>query len=708
MPLRNLSYPPTRVVDQVDDYHRTRVADPYRWLEDVDSPETLAWIAAQNALTFAYLEALPAREPIRERLTALWDYPKASAPLRRGDHFFEFRNSGLQNQSVLYVLDAPGSEGRPLLDPNLLSEDGTVALTNWAPSRDGGWLAYAISASGSDWQSWRVRDVATGDDLPDQIEWSKFSGAAWRRDGSGFYYGGYDPPAPGEAYAGLNYYQKVYFHRLGTPQAEDPLIYERPDQKEWGFGPIVTWDGDYLVLSVSQGTDTRNRVFYRALEAPEGEGSLPAGVAVGAEPSENGFVELIPELEAAYHFVGSDGPVFYFRTDLDAPRGRLIAIDVTRPARSHWRTLIPEREAVLEGVSLFNEQFVALYLQDAHHVLGRYAKDGAFLGAIELPALGALIGLTGRREDAELFFQFNSFVYPPVVYRYDFARDTSEVVATAPVAFDPAPYTTRQAFATSKDGTRVPIFLVHRRDLLRDGQNPTLLYGYGGFDVSLTPGFSVSRLVWLEMGGVLAVANLRGGGEYGEAWHRAGMLANKQNVFDDFIACAEYLIAEGYAAPAKLAIQGGSNGGLLVAACMLQRPELFGAVQPAVGVLDMLRFHKFTIGWAWVSDYGSADDPAQFRTLYAYSPLHNLKPGTRYPATLITTGDHDDRVVPGHSFKFAAALQAAQAGDAPILIRIQTKTGHGMGKPTSLLIAEQADVWAFLVDALGVSVTLRA
>jgi prolyl oligopeptidase len=400
--------------------------------------------------------------------------------------------------------------------------------------------------------------------------------------------------------------------------------------------------------------------------------------------------------------VGNDGPVFYFRTDLDAPRGRLIAIDITRPAREAWRTLIPEREEVLEGVSLLNEQFVAFYLRDAHHVLERYGKDGAFLGAIALPGLGSLLSLTGRREDAEMFYQFNSFVDPPAVYRYDFTTDTSVRLAGATVAFDPAPYTTNQVFATSKDGTRVPMFLVHRRDLVRDGRNPTLLYGYGGFDISLTPGFSVSRLVWLELGGVLAVANLRGGGEYGEAWHRAGMRENKQNVFDDFIACAEYLVAGGYTAPAKLAIQGGSNGGLLVAACMVQRPELFGAVQPAVGVLDMLRFHRFTIGWAWASDYGSADDPDQFRTLYAYSPLHNLKPGARYPATLITTGDHDDRVVPGHSFKFAAALQAAQAGDAPVLIRIQTKTGHGLGKPTTLQIEEQADIWAFLLDALGV------
>jgi len=685
--MTRLVYPDTRTVDQVDDYHGTLVADPYRWLEDTDSPETRAWIEQQNAVTFSFLESIPARDAIRKRLTALWDFPKAWAPLKRGERYFQLRNSGLQNQDVLHVLDALDAEARVLLDPNTLSSDGTVAMTNWSVSEDGRRLAYAISASGSDWLTWRVRDVDSGEDLPDVIEWSKFSDAAWLPDGSGFYYSRYDAPEAGQAYAGVNTYHKVYLHRLGEPQSQDRLIYERPDQKEWGFGAHVTEDGRYLILFVWQGTDTRNRLFYQGLQT-------------GGE-----FVELIRELEAAYHFVGNDGPVFYFRTDLDAPRGRLIAIDTASPSRENWRTLIPESDDVLESVKMVHDQFVALYLHDAYHRIRRFDLSGAPLGEIALPTLGSLLGINGRRKHDEMFFTFHSFVYPATPYRYDFQTGESQPLSAPAIDFDAQPYETRQVFVTSTDGTRVPMFLIHRRDLVKDGRNPTLLWGYGGFNISLTPSFAVSRLIWLELGGVLAVANLRGGGEYGEEWHKAGSLHNKQNVFDDFIACAEYLIAENITSPSKLAIQGGSNGGLLVGACMIQRPDLFGAVLPAVGVMDMLRFHQFTIGWAWVSDYGSSDDPEQFKTLYAYSPLHNLKPAARYPATLITTADHDDRVVPGHSFKFSAALQAAQAGGAPALIRIQVKAGHGLGKPTSILIDEQTDVWAFLVQVLEIDAT---
>lgn len=686
--MARLKYPNTHSVDQVDDYHGTLVADPYRWLEDTDSPETRAWIEEQNKLTFSFLESIPERDALRARLTELWDYPKAWAPLKKGGRYFQLRNTGLQNQDVLYVMDSLGAEPRLILDPNTLSEDGTVALTNWAVSKDGRWLAYATSASGSDWLTWRVRAVETGEDLADVIEWSKFSDAAWLPDGSGFYYARYDEPEEGQAYQGANYFHKLYLHRLGEQQAQDELVYHRPDQKEWGFGPEVSEDGRYLILTVWVGTDRRNRLFYKDLQ---GDGPV---------------VELIAELEAGYFFLGNDGPVFYLHTDLEAPRGRLVAIDTRKPERENWRTLVPQAEDVIEQVKMVNDQFVVLYLHDAHHRIRRFALDGTFLGEIGLPTLGSIVvmpnwGFNGGRSDEELFYAFQSFAVPTTIYRYDFQRDASETLFAPPIDFDFSPYETRQVFVTSKDGTQVPMFLVHRRGLVADGSHPTLLYGYGGFNISLTPVFAISRLVWLERGGVLGVANLRGGGEYGEEWHRAGMLERKQNVFDDFIACAEYLIAEGLTVPEKLAIQGGSNGGLLVGACMAQRPELFGAALPAVGVMDMLRFHKFTIGWAWVSDYGSADDSEQFEYLYAYSPLHNLKPGAHYPATLVTTADHDDRVVPGHSFKFAAALQVAQGGDAPALIRIQVKAGHGFGKPTAILIEEQADIWAFLMKVFG-------
>jgi prolyl oligopeptidase len=682
-------YPPTRTVDHVDDYHGTPVPDPYRWLEDLDAPETAAWVEAQNRVTFSFLEQIPEREALRARLTALWDFPRAWAPLKRGNRYFQLRNSGLQNQDALYVLDALDAEPRLLLDPNALSPDGTVALTAWAVSPDGRWLAYATSASGSDWLTWRVRDVESGTDLPDQLEWSKFSGAAWLADSSGFYYARYDAPAAGETYEGANYFQKIYLHRRGTDQDQDTLVYHRPDQKEWGFDTEVSEDGRYLVLHVWVGTDRRNLFFYQ---------DLANGGPV---------VELIPTLEATYRFIENDGPVFYLRTDLDAPRGRIIALDTTVPDRENWRTLVPEAADTMQLAKLVHDEFIVLSMHDAHHVLRRFALDGTPRGEIPLPMLGSVEdmqnwSLNGSRHDDELFFAFYSFVCPTTILRYDFRREACETLFAPPIQFDFEPYEVRQLFATSKDGTQVPLFVVHHRDL-GPGPHPTLLYGYGGFNVPLTPTFAVSRLAWLERGGVLAVATLRGGGEYGEAWHRAGMLEQKQNVFDDFIACAEHLIAMGLTSREKLAIQGGSNGGLLVGACMVQRPDLFAAAQPAVGVLDMLRFHKFTIGWAWTSDYGSPDDPEQFPYIYAYSPLHNLKPGTHYPATLITTADHDDRVTPMHSFKFAAALQAAQGGDAPVLIRIQQKAGHGFGKPTRILIEEQADIWAFLMRTLGMT-----
>jgi prolyl oligopeptidase len=679
-----LDYPPAPTAEQIDSYHGTPVADPYRPLEALEAPHTRRWIEAQNELTESFLKTIPEREDIRRRLGELWDFPKRFAPLKKGGRYFALRNSGLQNQDVLYVMDAPAGEGRMLLDPNALSEEGTVALSAWAPSRDGRYLAYALSASGSDWQTWRVRDAGSGEDLEDELSWSKFSPAAWLPDASGFLYGRYHAPPQGEAYTGANYFQKLYLHRLGSPQDEDELVYERPDEKEWGFLPQVTYDGRYLVISVWRGTDTRNLLFYRDLEGGE-------------------VVELIRDFEANYDFVGSEGGTFYLRTDLDAPKGRLIAIDLEDPAKERWRTVVPESEDVLESVLLAGREFIGLYLQDASHRLRRFSLDGEPLGEIALPALGSLTSLHGEPDDDEVFFDFTSFLLPSTPYRYNLGGGKLETLYEPALAFDTSPYTTRQVFVASKDGVKVPMFLVHHKDLEPSGQNPTLLFGYGGFNVSPTPYFAASRLVWFELGGALAVANLRGGGEYGESWHEAGMLRNKQTVFNDFVACAEWLIEEKITSPRKLAIQGGSNGGLLVGACMTQRPELFGAALPAVGVLDMLRFHLFTIGWAWVSEYGSADDPEMFEVLLSYSPLHNVRPGTRYPPTLITTADHDDRVVPIHSFKFAAALQAAQGGEAPVLIRIQTKAGHGLGKPTRFIIEEQADIYSFLVKVLDMA-----
>ncbi len=680
---RPLKYPPTRTVDVVDDLHGVRVADPYRWLEDLDSPETAAWVAAQNEVTFGFLEQIPAREAIRERIAHLWNFEKYGLPIQEGGRYFWSKNDGLQPQSVLYWSDRLDGEPRVLIDPNKLSSDGTVALAGLSIHEAGKLAAYGVSMAGSDWVEWRIRDIDTGQDLPDVIKWTKFSNAAWTKDGQGFYYSRFDEPA-GDKLAAVTYYHKLCYHKLGTPQSADPVVYERPDQKEWEFTGSVTDDGRYLIITVNHGTERKNRVYYQ---------DLAAGPDV---------VKLLDDFDAQYVFVDNDGPVFWLFTDFDAPRGRLIAIDTRKPERANWVTLIPQADETLQGVSRVGDVFFANYLKDAHAQVRRFALDGKPLGELELPGLGSAGGFGGKRGYSQTFYTFTSFSYPTTIFRYDLASGQSTVFRRPKVDFDPERYTTQQVFYASKDGTRIPMFITHRKGLKLNGRNPTLLYGYGGFNNSITPHFSISRLVWMEMGGVYAVANLRGGGEYGTAWHDAGRLHNKQNVFDDFIAAAEYLIAEGYTRPQKLAIAGGSNGGLLVGACMTQRPDLFGACLPAVGVMDMLRFHKFTIGWEWVSDYGSPDDPAFFRTLYQYSPLHNLRKGTCYPATLITTADHDDRVVPAHSFKFAAALQAAQACDKPVLIRIETRAGHGGGKPTQKIIEEVSDQYAFLVRVLGI------
>src|SRR5512134_1078242 len=682
-------YPPSRAGDVVDDYHGTRVPDPYRWLEDVDAPETRAWVAAQNHLTFGWLDQVPQRRTIRERLTALWDYPRYGTPFRKAGRYFFFMNTGLQNQAVLYVQASLTSAPEVLLDPNTLSPDGTVALTTTAVSEDGRLMVYGTAASGSDWNEFHVRDVATRTDRGDVLKWIKFSGAAWTHDGLGFFYSRYPTPA-GDSLLAENRNHKLYYHRVGTSQRDDVLIYERPDQPEWGISAGVTEDGRYVVLHLWLGTDRRNRIAYIDLGDPQ-HPDLRAPVRM-----------LLGEFDASYGFVGNDGPVFYVQTDNAAPRQRVIAIDTRAPEAVNWRTVILEQADVLESTGIIHDTFVTTYLHDAHSRLRLWAMDGRPLADVELPTLGAVSGITGERDDNEMFYAFTSFLYPTTIFRYDFGTGQTQVFKAPEIAFDPSPYETRQVFYESRDGTRIPMFLTMRRGLPLDGSNPTYLYGYGGFNISLTPAFSVGALAWLEMGGIYAVPNLRGGAEYGEEWHQAGMLERKQNVFDDFIAAAEYLIRERYTSAPKLAIGGGSNGGLLVGAAMTQRPELFGAALPAVGVMDMLRFHKFTIGWAWVTEYGSADSAAHFPFLYRYSPLHNLKAGTRYPATLITTADHDDRVVPGHSFKFAAALQATQAGEAPVLIRIETKAGHGAGKPTTKIIEEAADRWAFLVRVLGI------
>ena len=687
-PAQTLQYPAARKSDVVDDYHGTRVPDPYRWLEDPDSPESRAWIEAQNRLTAAYLAEIPARAALRERLTKLWNYPKYGTPFRKARRYFFFKNDGLQNQSVLYKQASLTADPETLLDPNVLSEDGTVALSTLAVSEDGRLLAYGTSASGSDWEEFRVRDVAEGRDLSDHLKWIKFSGASWTNDDAGFFYSRY--PEPGDkALTDVNRFQRLYYHRLGTEQTADVLVYERPDQPDWGMNAEVTDDGRYAVLHVWLGTDRRNRVYYLDLKDAR-------------RPKVTGeVVRLLDDFDASYAFVGNDGPVFYFLTDLEAPRKRVIAIDTRHPERARWREIIPQGPDVLDGIHIIHDTFVANYMHDASSRLRLFTLEGRLVKDLPLPTLGSIGAISGERKDDEMFYAFTSFLYPTTIFRYDFKSGGTSVFKAPTIDFDPSGYETKQVFYSSKDGTRVPMFITHKKGLHLDGSNPTYLYGYGGFNISLTPSFSVAMLVWLEQGGVYAVPNLRGGGEYGEEWHQAGMHDKKQNVFDDFIAAAEYLIAQGYTSPSKLAIAGGSNGGLLVGAAITQRPELFGAALPAVGVMDMLRFHKFTIGWAWVTDYGSADSVAQFPYLYKYSPLHNIRAGTRYPATLVTTADHDDRVVPGHSFKFTAALQAAQAGPRPVLIEIETKAGHGAGKPTSKLIEEQADRFAFLVKNLG-------
>lgn len=678
-----LKYPDSRRVAQVDDYFGVKVPDPYRWLEDDNSAETKAWVEAQNKVTFEYLNTIPQRESIRKRLTELWNYEKYGAPFKRGNKYFYYKNDGLQNQSVLYIADSIEDPGRVFLDPNKLAADGTAALSGVSFTHDGKYMAYGVAFSGSDRTEWHVKDVATGQDLNDTLRPNRQGGIAWMKDNSGFFYSRFPDAEKGKELKSQNFFQKLYFHKIGTPQDEDYVVYERPDNKEYFVGSGVTEDGNFLIINVGKGTGPQNMVYFKNLTMEKAP-----------------IIPVVDELKNDYSFVGNDGSKFYFKTDLDAPRARLVMRDVLDRSAG-WKEVVPQAAETLQSVDFLNNQFVLNYLKDAYTQIKIVDLGGKFVREVKLPGIGTAGGFGGDRFDTETFYSYSSYNSPPTIYRYDMKSGKSTLFRQAKVGFNPKDYVVKQVKYTSKDGTTVPMFIVHKNGIKLDGNNPTLLYGYGGFNISQTPGFSVSRVVWMEMGGVFAVANLRGGAEYGESWHEAGTKLKKQNVFNDFISAGEWLIANKYTNNKRLAIQGGSNGGLLVGAVLNQRPDLFGAALPAVGVMDMLRFTKFTIGWAWTSDYGSPEKEDEFRALYAYSPYHNVKPGTKYPATMVTTADHDDRVFPAHSFKYAAALQAAQAGDAPTIIRIETKAGHGAGKPTAKVIEEQADIYGFLFKNLG-------
>ena len=678
--IKHLPYPETARGEVVDNYFGTEVPDPYRWLEDDNSEATAAWVAAENAVTEDYLSQIPFRNAIRERLTQLWNYPKEGAPSKHGDWYYYYYNDGLQNQSVLCRTQQPGEAGEVFLDPNTLSEDGTVALSAVSFSKNGRYFAYAAAASGSDWVEIRVMDTETKTRTEDRIEWVKFSGAVWAPDSKGFYYSAYDAPKEG-VYSAQNQFQKVYYHKLGTPQTADRLIYEDKAHPLRYFSAWPSEDGKWLFVIASEGT-SGTEILCR-------------------KTSETKFRTLLAGFDHDYAPVDCKEDNLYFVTNEGASNYTLKRIALTAPAKVE--TVIPEHEKnLLEGVGTAGGYLFASYLQDAQNQVVQYDYDGRLVREIVLPAIGTVGGFFGEEEDTELYYSLANYTAPATIYRYDIASGESTLYKSPEVAFDPALFVTEQVFYPSKDGTQVPMFITRRKDLKLNGENPCLLYGYGGFQINLTPGFNPSALMFVEQGGIYCVANLRGGSEYGEAWHKAGMLENKQNVFDDFIAAAEYLIAQKYTSSERLAINGGSNGGLLVGACEVQRPDLYAVCLPQVGVMDMLRYHKFTIGWGWAVEYGSSDNEEQFPYIYKYSPLHNIKEGVKYPATLVMTADHDDRVVPAHSFKFAAQMQHCQAGEAPVLIRIESKAGHGAGKPTSKRIDEAADMYAFLFQNIGV------
>lgn len=678
-------YPESRKSAQVDEYFGTKVNDPYNWLENDTAAEVTAWVDQQNQVTQDYISQIPFRNKIKARLTEIWDFPKYSSPFKEGDYYYFFKNDGLQNQSILYRQKSLDGTPEVFLDPNKLSDDGTASLASFTFSKDHKICAVGVAQSGSDWNEFFLMDVASGKKLEDKIEWVKFSGATWK--GNGFYYSRYDAPKKGKEFSNQNEYMKIYYHKVGTPQSADELVYEDKAHPLRYFSAGITEDERFLFISVSEGT-SGSEILVKDLGK-----------------NETNFKTLLKGFEHNYSVVDNIGDKVLVLTDKDAPKYRLVLVDPANPASSNWKDVIAQSEDLLESASTCGGKLFATYLKDASTRMYSYAIDGSAKTEITLPGIGSASGISGRKEYTEAFYSFTSFTNPGEIYRYDLNTGKSEVFRKSEAKFNPADFETKQVFYPSKDGTKVPMFIIHKKGLQLDGNNPTLLYGYGGFNISLSPSFSISRIMFLEQGGVYAVANLRGGGEYGEDWHKAGMLGKKQNVFDDFIAAAEYLVKEKYTSSAKLAINGGSNGGLLVGACMTQRPELFKVAIPAVGVLDMLKYHKFTIGWGWAVEYGSSDKKEDFDFLLKYSPLHNVKEGVNYPATLIMTADHDDRVVPAHSFKFAAELQRKQQKDGnPVLIRIDSKAGHGAGKPTAKLIDDAADMWSFILWNVGAQV----
>ena len=679
-----VDYPRSKTVDVFDTYHGQVVSDPYRWLEDLDSEETQSWVKTQNQFTDQYLTTLPEIEAIKTILDKALDQATHSVPFREQSKYFYYYNSGDWQQSKLYYKENNQGREKLVLDPNQFSEDGTVALSGVSVSSDAKLLAYAISDGGSDWKTWKIRNLETGLDLEDKILWSKFSGAEWLKDNSGFYYSAYSEPQAGAELQDVNTNQKLYLHKIGEKQSSDLLIYARPDEPDWGWGPTVSEDGNYLILHVSQGTDERNRIFYQNLN-----------------DSNDSFVELIPELKAQFRFVGNKGSVFWFFTDLNAPMGRLIAIDISNPEEENWEEIIPERNHALRAVHITSDYFLCHYLKDISSEVVLYQTTGEKIEKLDFPKNGTISSISTKPESSQLFFSFSNYIRPSEIFEYDLSvKQLKSIWSQSVPGFNADEFTSKQAFYKSKDGTLIPMFISHLNGIELNNDNPLLLYGYGGFDIPILPNFSTKYFSWMKMGGIVAVANLRGGGEYGETWHRQGMLHNKQNVFDDFAAAAEYLHQQGYSQPSKTVIEGRSNGGLLVGASLLQRPELFGATLPGVGVMDMLRFNKFTIGWAWESDYGSPEIEDDFKILIKYSPYHNIKPKTCYPPTLITTSARDDRVVPSHSYKFAARMQAAQSCQNPILIRIESRAGHGAGTPKDKVINYISDMYGFALNTL--------
>lgn len=682
-----LQYPKTKKTDTLDDYHGTKIPDPYRWLEDDNSDETKAWVMAQNKTTEQYLSSIPYRQQVKKRLEELWNYPRYSSPFKEGEYYYFYKNDGLQDQSILYR--QKGLKGTPevFLDPNKLSDDGTAAIAGLNFSLNSKYAAYRISQSGSDWQVGYIVDVKTNSKLPEKIDWLKFTGFSWKGD-EGFYYTRYPEPAKGEQLKGKNILPQIYYHKIGTAQSEDVMIYEDKDHPQRFAGVDITEDQRFLVLSTSEGTSGKE-ISYKDLKKAD----------------QKDFKVLLPGFKTEPTVVDNVGDNLLVLTNEGAPNYKLVLIDPAKPSSENWKTVIPEKKEVLQYVSTGGGYLFAGYLKDASTKVYQYTYDGKIVREIKLPGIGTAGGFGGKKKDKEFFYIFTSFNYPPTIFRYNIETGKSELFRKSEAKFDPTAFETKQVFFTSKDGTKVPIFLTYQKGLKLNGNNPVLLYGYGGFNIPMTPGFSITNAFFLEQGGVFAVVNLRGGSEYGEEWHKAGMLEKKQNVFDDFVGAAEYLIEEKYTSTEKLAIRGGSNGGLLVGAAMTQRPELFKVAIPQVGVMDMLRYHKFTIGYAWAVEYGSSDKKEQFEYLYKYSPLHNLKEGVQYPATIITTADHDDRVVPAHSFKFAARLQEVYNGNNPVVIRIDSKAGHGAGKPVAKQIEEAADIWSFTMHNLNMNFT---